>query len=227
MEITLTPIETRALAVLVEKEFTTPEYYPMSLNSLTNACNQKSNREPVMSLDESEVEHALATLKSKRLVWKLDTAGGRVPKFEHNFTVKYSLEQSEAAVLCGLMLRGAQTPGEIKSRTARMHEFAGLGEVESVLEKLMQREEGPFVTKLPRQPGRKENRYMHLFAGEPEEETSEEVAKNESVTGDESDSPGFDSKRINVRELAEEVEALRQEVAEIRSAFEKFRTQFE
>ncbi len=227
MEITLTPIETRALAVLVEKEFTTPEYYPLSLNAVTNACNQKSNREPVMSLDESEVEHALSTLKSKRLTWRLDTAGGRVPKYEHNFSVKYSLEPPEAAVLCILMLRGAQTVGEIKSRTARMHEFARLGEVESVLEKLMQREDGPFVTKLPRQPGRKENRYMHLFAGEPEEEMPGDEAENESIAEDESDSPGSQSKRINVRELAEEVEALRQEVAEIRSAFEKFRTQFE
>ncbi len=225
MEITLTPIETRVLAVLVEKEFTTPEYYPMSLNAVTNACNQKSNREPVMTLDESRVEQALTTLKSKRLTWKLDTAGGRVSKYEHNFKVKYSLESPESAILCVLMLRGAQTPGEIKSRTARMHEFADLAEVENTLEKLMQREEGPFVAKLPRQPGRKEHRYMHLFAGEPEEEVVQ--GEEREVHDDDKEPVGPENRRTTVHDLAEQVESLQQQLAELRSEFERFKTQFE
>jgi uncharacterized protein len=158
MDETLNEIETRVLGSLLEKETTTPEYYPLSLNALLTACNQKTNREPVMSLSEDDVLRAIDSLKSRRLMWKLETAGGRVPKFEQNFSVHFQLDKAQTALMCVLMLRGPQTVGEIRGRTTRMHEFRDLAHVEQTLETLIKREERPLATQLPRLPGRKEFR---------------------------------------------------------------------
>ncbi len=164
MDIDLNDQELRVLGALIEKEITTPEYYPLSLNALTAACNQKSNREPVMNLTEDEVSEALLSLRDKKLIWQLSTAGGRVPKFEHNIRSLFTFSKAETAVLCILMLRGAQTAGEIKGRTERMYSFSNLQEVEDTLKTLISREDGPFVRELPRQPGKKEPRFIHLFS---------------------------------------------------------------
>lgn len=164
MDIDLNEQELRVLGALIEKEITTPEYYPLSLNALMAACNQKSNREPVMNLTEDEISDALLSLRDKKLVWQLSTAGGRVPKFEHNIRSLFTFTKAETAVLCVLMLRGAQTAGEIKGRTERMYSFSNLQEVEDTLKALISREDGPFVRELPRQPGKKEPRFIHLFS---------------------------------------------------------------
>src|SRR5512135_2764118 len=166
METILTDTEVRVLGCLIEKELATPEYYPLTLNALTAACNQKSNRDPVMQLEETEVVRALDALRFKQLVL-LSSEGGRVPKYRHILTEKFRLSGAELALLCELMVRGPQTAGELRSRAERMHPFAGPAAVEEALEELLARNP-PLVTWLPRQPGRKEQRYAHLFAGVPE-----------------------------------------------------------
>src|SRR5580698_1240012 len=162
----LTEIETRVLGSLIEKDITTPDYYPLSLNALVNACNQKNNREPVMTLDESAVRDALACLQEKRLAGPASGADSRVTKFEHRLQEVYNFDRREIAVVCVLLLRGPQTPGELRSRTERMYHFEALEDVVSTLDRLAQRE--PSLARiLPRQPGTKESRYTHLFSGEP------------------------------------------------------------
>jgi uncharacterized protein YceH (UPF0502 family) len=216
LDVTLNPIECRALACLLEKEKTTPEYYPMSLNSLTNACNQKSNRDPAMTLDDSQVADALNRLKGKRLVWFLSTAGGRVPKFEHNFTTHWKFQATEVAILCELMLRGPQTVGELRTRAARMHEFQDLEQVEKTLLNLSTRNDGPFVTLLARQAGRKEQRWAHLFCGEPVDVAAKELAGELlPVAAD------------RMTALEAEVAALRAEIAQLRQEFGQFKQSFE
>jgi uncharacterized protein YceH (UPF0502 family) len=163
--IVLTDVETRVLGSLVEKSLTTPEYYPMSPNAVMNACNQKSSREPVISYDETTVIHALFALRDKGLVWERSEAGSRVTKYAHRFENMSKFSPAEVAALCLLMLRGPQTPGEIRSRSGRLHEFTNPAEVESTLNGLMTRAEGAFVTKLPRQTGHKEARYAQLMSG--------------------------------------------------------------
>ncbi len=165
--ITLNDVETRVLGSLVEKSLTTPEYYPMSPNAIVNACNQKSSREPVVSYDETTVIRTLFGLRDKGLAWERSEAGSRVTKYAHRFENISTFSPAEVAALCLLMLRGPQTPGEIKSRSGRLHEFASPAEVESTLNGLMTRTEGAFVKKLPRQPGHKEARYAQLLSGEP------------------------------------------------------------
>lgn len=165
MTILLTPIEVRVLGVLVEKEATTPEYYPLSLNALVNACNQKNNREPVMQLGEDEVRQALHGLEDDHLASRARGVDSRVAKYEHCLQEVFNFTRGETAVLCVLLLRGPQTPGELRGRTERMYRFEELDDVVSTLQRLMQREP-PLVTALPRQPGTKEIRYAHLFAGE-------------------------------------------------------------
>jgi len=171
MTLELTLHETRIIGCLVEKEITTPEQYPLSLNALTNACNQKSNREPVLNLDETTVQQLVDQLIKKRLVSEQSGYGNRVPKFQHLFcntnfgTLKFSPQ--ELAVVCELFLRGAQTPGELRSRASRMCRFGDVTQVEAVLNGLAAREDGPFVMRLAREPGRRESRYAHLFSGEP------------------------------------------------------------
>ncbi len=170
MNIELTLHETRVIGCLIEKEITTPEQYPLSLNALTNACNQRSNREPVLDLDEVTVQQVLDSLVKKYFVNEHGGFGSRVPKFQHRFcnsnygTLKFTPQ--ELGVVCELFLRGPQTPGELRSHTARLCRFGDVTEVEAVLQQLAEREDGPFVVRLPREPGRRESRYAHLFSGE-------------------------------------------------------------
>ena len=171
MNLELTLHETRVIGCLIEKEITTPEQYPLSLNALTNACNQKSNRDPVLNLDEASVQQLIDQLIKKRLVSEHSGYGNRVPKFQHLFcntnfgTLKFSPQ--ELGVVCELFLRGAQTPGELRSRASRLCRFRDVTEVEAVLDVLASRPDGPFVMRLAREPGKRESRYAHLFSGEP------------------------------------------------------------
>jgi uncharacterized protein YceH (UPF0502 family) len=162
----LTPTEARVLGALIEKEITTPEYYPLSLNALVNACNQKNNREPVMALDEAEVRQALHGLETERLAGAV-RGDSRVPKYEHHIQEVFNFTRGEIAVVCVLLLRGPQTPGELRGRTERMYKFDELSDVQTVLQKLMTREPA-LVKVLPRQPGTKEARYAHLLSGDVE-----------------------------------------------------------
>lgn len=219
MDITLNDREVRVLGSLIEKELTTPEYYPLSLNSLTNACNQKSNRDPVMALMEEDVVRALDSLRFKQLV-VLSADGGRVPKYRHLLAEKLRLMPAEQAVLCELLVRGPQTVGELRTRGERMHPFGDLAAVEEVLQELMVRE-NPLVTLMPRQPGRKEGRYAQLFSAMPEcdEESPEarpEAARQRVVA---------ENKRVT--KLEEEVAALRSEVSELQQMMAEFKAQFE
>ena len=166
METILNGKEVRVLGCLIEKELATPEYYPLTLNALTNASNQKSNREPVMSLEETEVIRALDSLRNKQLAL-VSAEGGRVPKYRHALMERLRLDPAELALLAELLLRGPQTMGELRARAERMHPFADLADVEEALRELMERTP-PLATILPRQPGRKEQRYAHMFAGAPE-----------------------------------------------------------
>jgi hypothetical protein len=172
VDIHLTPYEARVIGCLLEKQCTTPEHYPLSLNALTNACNQKSNRDPVLELDETTVQETLDSLMKKHHVSEKSGFGSRVTKYQHRFcntdfgTLK--LTPQELGVVCVLLLRGPQTPGELRTRTERLCRFRDIHEVESVLDQLMQRDDGPFVTRLPREPGKREARFAHLFGDEPE-----------------------------------------------------------
>jgi uncharacterized protein YceH (UPF0502 family) len=217
MEPTLTENEVRVLGALIEKDNTTPEYYPLSLNALVNACNQKSNRDPVMQLNENAVRDALSGLQEHRLAGPAGGADSRVTKYEHRTQEVFNFTRGEVAVLCVLLLRGPQTPGELRGRTERMHHFETLDDVQSALQKLMQRQP-PLAKVLPRQPGTKESRYVHLLAGDvavgelPQTTTA---ASRESGDGE------------RIARLEEEVGALRREVAELRDQLERFRRQFE
>jgi uncharacterized protein YceH (UPF0502 family) len=172
VNIDLTALEARVIGCLIEKAITTPDQYPLSLNALTNACNQKSNRDPVLDLNERTVQDTLDALARKHLVMERSGFGSRVPKYQHRFcnTGFGSLEFSpqETAILCELMLRGPQTPGELRSRASRMAGIRDVGEVEAALDRLAAREDGPFVVRLAREPGRRESRYAHLLGGAPE-----------------------------------------------------------
>jgi len=221
---TLTGIETRVLGSLIEKDITTPDYYPLSLNALVNACNQKNNRDPVMSLDEAAVRDALATLQEKRLAGPASGADSRVSKFEHRLQEVFNFDRREIAVLCVLLLRGAQTPGELRSRTERMYRFEALDDVVATLDRLAQREL-PLACVLPRQPGTKESRYTHLFSGEPPDLS---VARETSVGAD--DSPahaGTNPTADRLAALEKEVATLRQELSEVQQQLAAFRKQFD
>ncbi|HBT28315.1 MAG TPA: DUF480 domain-containing protein [Erwinia persicina] len=183
----LTATEVRVIGCLLEKQVTTPDQYPMSLNAVVTACNQKSNREPVMSLSESEVQNTLDLLVKKHQLTALNGFGSRVVKYEQRFCnsefgqLKFS--PAQVAVIATLLLRGAQTPGELRTRSTRMHDFADVGEVEQVLEHLAQREEGPLVVRLAREPGKRESRYRHLFSGDVEAQTLPVSAGSEAEGG--------------------------------------------
>lgn len=216
METTLNDMETRVLGCLIEKELSTPEYYPLTLNALTNACNQKSNRDPVLSIEEVDVVRALDTLRFKQLAL-VSAEGGRASKYRHALVEKLRLSPAELAVLGELLLRGPQTIGELRTRTERMHSFSDLTAVEETLRELSERN---LVVRLSRQPGQKEARFAHLFAGEPTPAREEATPPSESAR-----LRGMaDSERI-VR-LEEEVAALRAEVAELRRLIEEFAAQF-
>ncbi|MCM0080905.1 YceH family protein [Geomonas sp. Red32] len=218
MDVILNDIEVRVLGSLIEKELTTPEYYPLSLNALVNACNQKSNRDPVMNLDESEVSKALDSLRFKQFAL-ISGAGGRVAKFRHSLVEKFRFSPAELAIICELLVRGPQTVGELRTRCERMHAFADLSGVEAVLNDLME-STPPRVMKLPRLAGRKESRYCHLFSGEPDLAALESAAVRE--TGGRS---GGDEERV--ARLEGEVAGLRQEVSALRQLLEDFRKTFE
>ncbi len=217
----LNQTEVRVLGALIEKELTTPEYYPMTLNALTNACNQKSNREPVVSYDEKTVVRTIESLREKGLALMVTGAGSRVPKYRHTFARRFQLDEKEVAVLCVLMLRGPQTVGEVRGRSARLFEFKDLEEAEQTLRGLASRGDGPYVKQLPRQPGRKEARYAHLFSGEPEIPEEAYEARPETAR------QAVAAENDRITKLETELETVRQELAELRQQFDSFRQQFE
>jgi uncharacterized protein len=209
MELILHPVEVRVLGSLLEKEITTPEYYPLSLNALVLACNQKSNRDPVFHLDEATVEQALASLRDKGLLLSISGAGSRVAKFGHRISEKLNLGRRELAVLCELMLRGPQTLGELRTRGERMHRFDDLSEVESVIERMPE-----LVVKLPRRPGEKEARYAHLLSGAP-------------VVPEIDPSVPAPARPDRMGVLENEIAQLRGELEDLKQQFARFRQQFE
>ena len=222
MDAILNETEVRVIGSLIEKQVTTPEYYPLTLKALTNACNQTSNRDPVVSYDEKRVAQALESLREKNLAYVFYGSDSRVPKYKQMMSDIFRLTPQELAVMCVLLLRGSQTIGEIRGRTNRLYEFSDLSEVEATLESLIARDDPPLVARLPRAAGQKEARYAHLLSGEvvvpaqpPASPRAEPVmqevrAENEKVS-----------------RLEAEVEALRREVAELRQQFDDFRKQFE
>lgn len=212
----LNETEVRVLGSLIEKQLTTPEYYPMTLNALVAACNQKSNRDPVVSYDESTVVAALDTLRDKNLVYTFHGSTSRVVKYKHMFPNVYELDPAEVAVMAVLMLRGPQTVGEIRGRTDRLHEFTSLPEVQETLDKLAHRDE-PLVVRLERQIGQKDARYAHLLSGEIDV-ASLPAARERTVTGGQSE---------RVEKLESEIEALKNEFAAFRQEFAEFRKQFD
>jgi uncharacterized protein len=224
MNILLNQTETRVLGSLVEKDVTTPDYYPLSLNALVNACNQKNNRDPVTNLNDETVRQALATLQEKRLAGLSGSADSRVTKYEHRLQEAFNFTRGETAILCVLLLRGPQTPGELRGRTERMHRFEDLIEVQSTLQRLIQRDP-PLARVLPRQPGTKEARYKHLLAGDVEDAdvALASVARAPSPASVASDSVNPD--RITVLEGL--VSDLRKEVADLKQQQATFRKQFE
>ena len=217
---TLTETEVRVLAALIEKQITTPEYYPLTLNALTLACNQKNNRNPVTTFAEAEVEQALDTLREKNLAYVFHGSTSRVPKFKHVMPEIFQLSPPELAVMCVLMLSGAQTVGEIRTRGSRLYEFSGLEEVEQTLHSLSTKEAEPLVAKLPRQAGQKEARFAHLLGGEVRIEQLAEDQPARKTTHRASDSK-------TVAKLEERVEKLSVEVEQLREQFEHFRKEFE
>jgi uncharacterized protein len=216
----LTEIEIRVLGSLIEKDITTPDYYPLSLNALVNACNQKNNREPVMSLAEETVRTALTALQEKRLAGPAGGADSRVTKYEHRLQEVFNFDRREIAVVCVLLLRGAQTPGELRGRADRMYRFEALDDVVSTLDRLAQREP-PLARVLPRQPGTKESRYTHLFSGEPV------ISDFVTATVSELSTHSASSAADRLAHLEEEVVALRRELSEVQQQLSAFRKQFE
>ncbi len=201
----LHPVEVRVLGALLEKEVTTPEYYPLTLNALVNACNQKSSRDPVVSYEEDVVQQALALLRHKGLAVRISGAGHRVEKYGHSLGERLNLGRRESAVLCVLMLRGPQTAGELRGRTERMHEFAEIADVEHCLEALAQRTPEPLVASMPR------GRWCHLLGGMPDPAQAAEVPATRAAASD----------------FEERITALEREVAELKQTLESFRRQFE
>ena len=222
MELLLSEVEVRVLGALIEKQITTPEYYPLTLNALTAACNQKSNRAPVVDFDEKTVVRALESLRDKELARMLSGAEMRVPKYYHLFTETLGFTPPEVGVLCVLMLRGPQTVGEIRGRSGRLYEFADLAEVEQALPGLIEREGGPVVMKLPRQVGFKESRYAQLLAGEPEIATEEEgEAQLEKATLEvRTENERLEQLEIQVQDLQRQAEAMQLEFATFKRQFE-------
>ena len=219
----LTDVEVRVLGALVEKEATTPDVYPLSLNALLAACNQTTNREPVMRLDEDAVVPATVVLRRRGFVRQIQPVGSRVTKYEHLLAGdELRLEAPQIAVLGVLMLRGPQTPGELHARTERLHPFAGLGDLEAVLESLITRQPEPLVARLPRRPGQKEVRYAHLLAGDTARDDASSTADERPVPPRRAEA---DDDRVAALERT--VEALRAEVAAVRAELAEFRAQFQ
>lgn len=222
MDLQLSPVEVRVLGALVEKEITTPEYYPLSLNALMNACNQKSNRDPVMTLDEEEVRKALRLLTDQYVV-RSASGDSRVAKYEHRLNELYNFHRHEIAVLCVLMLRGPQTPGELRTRTERMYTFEDLDAVHAALNLLMRRDP-PLVKVLPRQPGTKESRFMQLLSGDAPPEI---IAAEEAESGAADNGAVTTRDRERIEQLEAEVSQLRRELETLREQFASFQRQFQ
>jgi uncharacterized protein YceH (UPF0502 family) len=216
----LTNNETRVLGSLIEKQITTPEYYPLTVNALIAACNQKNNRNPVTSLNEGDVEDALYTLRDKNLAYVFHGSTSRVPKYKHVVPEVMHLSPPEVAAMCVLMLSGPQTVGEIRTRGYRLYEFSGLEEVEDTLRALAAREDEPLVLKLPRQTGQKDARWVHLLSGTPDLEALSESAPAERTTRRTADND-------RVATLEQQVETLMQQVSALTEQFEAFKKQFE
>ena len=215
----LSEIETRVLGALIEKELTTPEYFPLSLNALVNACNQKSNRDPAMSLREEDVSAALRGLDQEGLAGRADSMDNRVTKFEHRLQEAFNFDRRETAVLCELLLRGPQTPGELRGRAGRMHPFEDLGQVQSTLQRLMQRDP-PIAKVLPRQPGTKEARYAQLLSGDVASPQTEAASAPPAVRK-------ADAGSDRISRLENEVATLQKDLAEVKQQLASFRKQFE
>jgi len=205
--------QVRVIGALIEKEITTPDNYPLTLNSLVSACNQTSNREPVMALTDDDVMHAVEALRKRSLVRAVQRSDSRTTRYRHLMAEGMGLDAGEQAVMCVLMLRGPQTPGELNTRTARLHQFADLATLERTLELLTLRNP-PIVARLSRRPGQKEVRYAHLLSGQPAPDSAESVTL--------SDLP---PSRIEM--LEQSVDSLRAEIAELRGRFEEFRKEFQ
>lgn len=218
----LSDAEVRVLGSLVEKDITTPNYYPLSLNALINACNQKNNRDPIMALDEIAVREALATLQEKRLAGPVSGADSRVTKYEHRLQEAFNLDRRESAVLCVLLLRGPQTPGELRSRTDRMYHFEAPDDVASTLDRLNRREP-PLAQVLARQPGSKESRYMHLFSGALQVPDVPQVLSPQPDLATHSASSVTD----RLAQLEEEAASLREGLSDFEQKLAAFRKQFE
>lgn len=222
LETPLAPQEVRVLGCLMEKEILTPDVYPLTLNSLLNACNQKTSRDPVVAYDDDTVDAVLEMLRGKGLVSRLSGPEHRVPKYQQLATSALVLSRAENAALCVLLLRGAQTPGEINQRSGRLYEFASLNEVEETLEHLATREPQPLVVRLERQAGTKEARYAHLLSGTPVLENVGAPAASGRV-----ESSRAESREDRITALEAEVSSLKKEVADLRGEWEAFRRQFE
>lgn len=239
MNIVLTPMEARVIGCLIEKQITTPDQYPLSLNALVNACNQKSNRDPVMDVDEPTVQRTLDDLSKKHLIMERSGFGSRVPKYQHRFcntefgTLKFTPQ--ELAIVCELLLRGPQTPGELRPRAARMAPFTDADQVEATLETLLTRADGPFVVRLPRQAGRRDSQYAHLFGGpvasaesaatsssvgEPVATTRATVVGGDRVSGERMSAPAAQADGAEAR-----IARLEDEVRQLRSDFDTLRKQ--
>src|SRR5438552_4635432 len=216
----LTPIEVRVLGSLIEKQVTTPEYYPLTLNALTLACNQKNNRSPVTAFTESQVEEALNSLREKNLAYVFHGSTSRVPKFKHVAPEVLHLTPPEMAVMCVLMLSGPQTVGEIRTRGSRLYDFSGLEEVDETLHALSTKDTDPLVMKLPRQSGQKDARFAHLLSGEVDVEQLAEDQTTGRTTRRSSDAE-------RIEKLEERVETLTSDVEGLRQQFEQFKKQFE
>ncbi len=212
-------IEVRVLGALVEKQVTTPEYYPLTLNALTLACNQKNNRHPVTSYSENEVANALETLREKNLTYVFHGSTSRVPKYKHVVPEVMHLNTPETALMCALMLRGPQTLGELRTNAGRLHEFSGLDEVDETLNGLAVREPEPLVVRLQRQPGQKEARVAHLLSGDPPEELISETSIPRT-------SPRQND-RERIESLEQSVAALTAEVKNLKQQFSEFKKQFD
>ena len=221
MQKLLNEVEVRVLGSLIEKQVTTPEYYPLTLNALTLACNQKNNRNPVVSFDEAEVAKAIDSLRKKNLVYLFYGSNNRTPKYKNMMTKVFHLNSKELAVMCILMLRGPQTVGEIRGRADRLYVFTGLEEIEETLNSLLAKDLQALVAKLPRQPGQKEVRYTHLLAGEVSTDNQAEIEDKEiGVAHSQIRADRYSS-------LENQVEALRAQVESFRQDFEEFRKQFD
>jgi hypothetical protein len=218
----LTDVEVRVLGSLLEKEVTTPDNYPLSLNALLAACNQTTNREPVLRLDEDEVVPATVMLRRRGLLRQIQPAGSRVTKYEQLLGEEMEIDRRGLAVLGVLMLRGPQTPGELYARTARLEPFADLADLEGVLESLIARQPEPLVARLPRRPGQKEVRFAHLLAGEPPQSDAPEAAEERTAPPRDA---GAGADRVGALERT--VEELRAEVAALRAELDAFREQFQ